>query len=344
MKLQEAIRRHDLAKGLEVSDKTRRGYTQRLKVLEKFFGAERDIATIGTNDLREWRAGLAAKRAKYEDNDYRPTEKGGLSAATLRTYIQAARAFFEFCEREAEIPVIVSPMRDIKLPKLGERGIKAITDDDLNAMVRAAREWSIRDYAVIMFLADTACRAGGLCSLTFDNLDLPNRRAQLREKGEKLNKKRFTPEVAAALKDWIAVRPTTHHRFVFTNNQHRPFSPLTLYRMLERTAERAGVKGRFNPHSFRHGAARAMLLNGASLQDVKEELNHTSIKITSDFYAHLTEDDRAERHDRFSPLGRLKRDEEPKMVQDEEFDGGQLMSDEQTTLKVAGVPRLYRVK
>lgn len=345
MKLREAVERYDLARTTEVSPATRRGYLQRLKVLENYFGADREIGSITVDDLRRWRASLAIQSQRYVGNGFRPVEKGGLSIPTQRTYVQQVKAFFDFLEKETDVEeVVLSPARNLSLPKLSEReeqDLKAINDADLVSLIQTAKTWSIRDYAIILFLADTGCRAGGLCSLTFDRLDLEKRQARLKEKGGKIHKKRFRPEVAEALQAWLAVRPTVNHRFIFVGQGHKPLSTLGLYRMLQRMAERAGVSGRWNPHSFRHGAARAMLLNGASLQDVKEELGHSTIDVTSRYYAHLTEDDRAERHDRFSPINRLNRVQKPSPDDD---GNEQLISGELPKLENPVRPLLRRVK
>ena len=43
----------------------------------------------------------------------------------------------------------------------------------------------LRDKAILLFLLDTGCRAGGLFSLKVDDLDLQHLRANVLEKGEK---------------------------------------------------------------------------------------------------------------------------------------------------------------
>ena len=85
--------------------------------------------------------------------------------------------------------------------------------------------------------------------------------------------------------------------------------PLTLsglYGILKRTAERAGVEGRFNPHSIRHAFARQCLLNGLDLATLSRLMGHTSIGVTTDFYAVFTPIEQADRHKQFSPIHNLE--------------------------------------
>ncbi len=72
--------------------------------------------------------------------------------------------------------------------------------------------------------------------------------------------------------------------------------------MLERTAQRAQLRGRFNPHAFRHAFARDMLDNGADLATVSQLLGHRSIETTARFYARWSDEELHRKHQRFSPL------------------------------------------
>ena len=84
-----------------------------------------------------------------------------------------------------------------------------------------------------------------------------------------------------------------------------------LNQALKRLARRAGVTGRCNPHSFRHGFARSFLQSGGDLATVAQILGHSSIRVTGDFYSAWSDKELAERHDQFSPIKHLKGGEEP---------------------------------
>ena len=73
-------------------------------------------------------------------------------------------------------------------------------------------------------------------------------------------------------------------------------TPSGIYRILEKLARQGGVKGRFNPHSFRHALARCLLRNGADMGTVSQILGHTDVETTHRFYARWTEDELVERH------------------------------------------------
>ncbi len=76
--------------------------------------------------------------------------------------------------------------------------------------------------------------------------------------------------------------------------------------MLNRRGKRAGVKGKVNPHAFRHGFAREYILNGGDLASASEIMGHSSLAVTKDFYAMFSIEELREKHDAFSPLGNLE--------------------------------------
>lgn len=63
-----------------------------------------------------------------------------------------------------------------------------------------------------------------------------------------------------------------------------------LRRVLAPAALRAGV-GRVRTHDLRHTAGDLWLKNGATMEDVKATLGHSSFAITMDVYGHRDEDD-----------------------------------------------------
>ena len=76
-----------------------------------------------------------------------------------------------------------------------------------------------------------------------------------------------------------------------------------MHELAVRLRARSGV-ARFRWHLLRHTAGTESLRNGADSLDVQEALGHTTGAMTRR-YLHLTDDDRRERHARYSPVEAL---------------------------------------
>ena len=77
--------------------------------------------------------------------------------------------------------------------------------------------------------------------------------------------------------------------FVFATEFGCPVDPRNLLRMTGIAAKRAGLT-HIGVHTVRHTYAMTALLNGVPMHVVSRNLGHSSIVITADIYAHLTDD------------------------------------------------------
>ncbi|MGH2732750.1 MAG: tyrosine-type recombinase/integrase, partial [Actinomycetota bacterium] len=98
----------------------------------------------------------------------------------------------------------------------------------------------------------------------------------------------------AALKSWrarqleerLAAGPAWEETgYVFTNRQGQPMHPDSIYRMLRRRVERAGLPW-IGIKGMRHTWATLALASGEQIKVVAERLGHSSIKTTGDVYQH----------------------------------------------------------
>lgn len=307
MKLRLALNKFIIAQTADgLKDSTLNWY---LSLLSKFIDhyPDKTISEITTDELRLYIVHLRGLDARWQGEERE--QAGRLSPDTINAHTRALHKFWSWVALEYEIK---NPMRSIKYPRKPDAKPKAISLDDVGRLYDATGDdlVGVRNRALLAFLIDTGCRAGGLLALRPDDVDIQRRRAIVTEKGDKTRTVFFTEWTADVLSAWFAQRLPA--RTVFYNFE--TLEPLTnsgLRGILKRLAKRAGVTGRVNPHSFRHCFAREYLRAGGNLATLSKEMGHRDTKTTIDHYTIYTEDEIGESHEQFSPANRLKQKSDP---------------------------------
>lgn len=150
---------------------------------------------------------------------------------------------------------------------------------------------AVRDLFTLLFLYETGCRAGELCSLSVRAMDESVFRPagvayeviSIGKTGDKLL--RFTHVTAEIYRIWRDIRPgySLHAVSSWSRGEAaiRPMTPRGLANMLERRCQQAGVEI-FRPHSLRHAKARRARLE-VGLDMARELLGHSTIVMTQNY-------------------------------------------------------------
>ncbi len=288
MNLTEAVEAFLAAQAGEVAVSTRRWYGRRLSVFCEFVGPKA-LGDVTVGSIRAFRAYLVDRE---------------LSVHYVHGCQRALRRLFAWLVDEGFVTRNVA--RDVPLVRLPPQAPKALSDDDLERLLARMPYEDVRDRAIILLLADTGCRVGGLCSLTLESLDLPNRCATVVEKGRRGRRIYFTEFTAETIALYLAVRPAGEVETLFLSRSGSALTTNGVRLMLERVGKRAGVKGRCNAHSFRHAFARSFLRNGGNLAALGRLLGHApGSAVTARYYAVWDDRELQEYHERFSPLANV---------------------------------------
>lgn len=300
MRLSEAIEALLLAtRANGKSPETVKAYREKLGYLLETLG-DVAIEAVTVQDLRGYVAGQLAR-----------VTAGELSPFTVAGRVRALKRLFSFLLEEEVLTA--NPARRIKTPRPRRVTPKGITHRDLVRLLESTQGgWvlDLRDRAIMLFLADTGCRLGGLCGLNLGDVDLEARRAIVTEKGEKSRAVYFLEMTAAALGAWLEARPVVDTGALFLSmdrwgNPQGAITGVTVARMLARRAKRAGIEGKVNPHAFRHAFARDFLMSGGDLGALSDLLGHADVLVTKAFYGVLTGEDLRRKHEQYSPVNWL---------------------------------------
>lgn len=318
MKLTEAFEVFDTARFGLVSEKTRSSYAERWAALVKFLG-DMDINDVTLDHLRRYSRFLYERRVKFENHPCRPAEHAPLSPTTIHSMLKGVRRVFNWFEGEGIIAV--NPTTRLEIPRRPDFHPRAATVEDVRAIIAEARRSLMpeRDTSMVMLLADSGCRSGGLVNLRLDDLDILNHRARILEKDRRWRYIFFGELTARALQSWLDVRPVVASDRLFislcpwhpaggtrcTTCQKRGdrLRSQAVGLLLKRLGKRAGVSGRCNPHSLRHLAAMQWLRSGGDLSRVSRLLGHSEVTITAMFYLRWTDDELQQFHETVSYVG-----------------------------------------
>jgi site-specific recombinase XerD len=293
------------------SESTVTSYRSKLGHLVDFLGGDVPIEAITVQDLRRYIVDLQDRERLYEDHPHHAPRAGQLSPFTINSYVRSMKRLFNFLEEEGVIET--NPVRRIKTPRASRDVPHAISAEDFLALLKSTEGEGLsdrRDRAIILFLGDTGCRVSGLCGLRIEDVNLEDGVAFVREKGADVRPVVFGAITAAALRAWLAARPTGEERgaWLFVSLSQTVKGQMTrgaVAKMLKRRAQRLGIEGRVNPHSLRHAFAREYLLNGGDLGTLADLMGHSSVEVTKSFYAIFTIEELKKEHDKYSPISNL---------------------------------------
>jgi integrase/recombinase XerD len=247
----------------------------------------RDLAQFARSAGRAWRRDPEPVRGFVNQ-----LRRDGRRPSTQARKVAAIRSFYGFALREGLADRDVAALLD--MPRAGSYLPDVLDVDDVTRILDAPGDdpVGIRDGAMLELLYACGIRVSELTGLDLDRLDLPNLQLRVIGKG---NKERWIP-VGEPARDrlhryltgprpgWTATRPTAA---VFVSQRGRRLARESVYRIVRRWTEAAGVSGHVTPHTFRHSFATHLLEGGADLRVVQTLLGHASIS-TTQLYTHLT--------------------------------------------------------
>ena len=153
-----------------------------------------------------------------------------------------------------------------------------------SAKTEHSRRSSLQAIAIIELLFATGIRISELCSISPEDIDLPNHRLKINGKGKK--------ERVLSIGNTSGFAVLSKYNEVFINEIRSsgsffPVSDQIVRRIIRKHCKLAGITQHITPHMFRHTFASSLLEAGVDLRYIQEFLGHSSISIT-EIYTHTT--------------------------------------------------------
>ncbi|HET7408084.1 MAG TPA: tyrosine-type recombinase/integrase [Mycobacteriales bacterium] len=233
--------------------------------------------------------------------------QAGKSGATRRTVYNVLRAALEVAVRDGLLRT--NPATRIARPAAHTPEARTLTAEQVGRIIQASgRE---RLGALVVVLVFTGMRIGEALALRWDDVDLDAGTLRVtgtlyRIKGElvrtppKSARSRRTLPLVPPVVDALRAHRTTQlgerlgagrawrdEGYVFATEIGTPLDHSNVLRWYRRLATTVDVPGGF--HVLRHSAATALMTSGAPVRVVADILGHSSTRLTTDTYQHVTE-------------------------------------------------------
>ena len=283
MKKQEAKNRvknliFQFIKYLEIvkgrSESTQNIYLRKLLKFFEWFGYK-DPEKIDKETIWQFRVYLSNKK---------------LDKKTQAHYLIVLRNFLKFLKKEMNLKVL--DFTQIDLPKLPEREIKVLSENELKSLLNSPNGndlKSLRDKAILEILFSTGLRVSELCSLNRD-VDIEKGELVVKGKGNRIRTVFLSDSAKEALKNYLERREDNDPALFISlarNKDPQRITPRAVQKIVKYYAIKAGIIKNVHPHVLRHQLATLLVSAGVNLRVVQEILGHKNIS-TTQVYTHIS--------------------------------------------------------
>ena len=231
-------------------------------------------------------------------------EDAGLAPVSVARAIASVRSFLRFMALEGRAPAdlpraLPMPSRRRSLPEVLSPA-EAARLCDVGAIGGIA---PLRDRAILELFYACGIRASELAGLRLQDLHLDATYLRCFGKGSRERVVPMGRAAVAALRAWIdKERPgfARESEMLFVGRRGTGLNRATLWKIVRKAAERAGLTRRVYPHALRHSFATHLVEGGADLRYVQEMLGHASVA-TTQVYTHVDRSRLKSIHARFHP-------------------------------------------
>ena len=231
----------------------------------------------------------------------------GFSARSQARLISSLKAFYKYLILEDYLQE--NPAELLEGPKLDQKLPEYLEEEEIAAMIDGidrSKPEGMRNVAIFETLYACGLRVSELVGLRLSDLFFKEELIRVIGKG---NKERLVPinPLARKMIDIYRLEVRVHmpiqkgsEDILFLNRRGKALSRAMIFHLVKTSAEKAGIRKKISPHTFRHSFATHLVKHGADLRAVQEMLGHESIT-TTEIYTHLSQQQLRETILKFHP-------------------------------------------
>jgi integrase/recombinase XerD len=277
-----------------------------IKEFQNYLLLEKGLAD---NSVKAYRRDLSKVANFFDEKGFSPLQlelsqlelflrdlhKEGLGARSQARLISSLRAFYKYLILEEYLDV--NPAELLESPSLDRKLPEYLEEEEISAMINSidrSKPEGTRNVAIFETLYASGLRVSELVGMRLSDLFFKEDLIRVVGKG---NKERLVPINALAqrminlYREEIRVHQSPKkgaEDILFLNRRGGALSRAMIFTLVKEAAQKAGVRKKISPHTFRHSFATHLVKHGADLRAVQEMLGHESIT-TTEIYTHLSQ-------------------------------------------------------
>lgn len=207
--------------------------------------------------------------------------------------LSALKSWLAFLQRSGQISETIDDW--IVIPSTPHVLPKTIAIDVIHRLLNQPNlgPWPYRDRAILEILYGCGLRVSEAVGMALHHMDLDEQLIRIMGKGRKERIVPFGNSAKSAIIHFLQFeRPQLNRKnspILFLNRWGKPLSRQSVFVMVKRWCQKAGINPNVSPHTLRHAFATHLLEGGAGIRDVQELLGHVSISST-EIYTHVSRD------------------------------------------------------
>lgn len=209
--------------------------------------------------------------------EYLQYKKGRkMATSSIARALNILRSFYKFlCKKRL---YTINAAYYVDSVKVTKKPRQFLTEEEFKKVLESTDNKLMRCIFYVIF--HSGLRISELTNLKLEDVDLDNKVMHILGKGEKYRDIPISDKLYSVLIEYLNNREVEGDYF-FATKKTGSVSNQYINRCLKDAVKKAGIKKEISCHSLRHSFGSNLLAKGANIQDVRELLGHSDIKVTS---------------------------------------------------------------
>ena len=260
------------------------------------------------SDLKKYMAWLAGREV-YQPDQIRQEDvetfvaslsQEGESSRSIARRLASIHEYHRFLTSRGMVQADVS--QGVKPPKAASVLPDVLTIEEVRRLLektsneRDTDPVVLRDRALLEFLYATGARVSEAVGANLTDVDMDDHVARLTGKGDKQRLVPLGSYACQALERYLdgpraqlqaKAAKGAEVNAIFLNKRGKRLSRQSVWEIVQKAADRAGITKEVHPHTLRHSCATHLIQGGADVRMVQELLGHASVT-TTQIYTHIS--------------------------------------------------------